>query len=74
MGRSGSLEALEEQGGAPDVERVVGDTDGNLGQGELDSTTVHQDRQTEGGLFGGAARRWTRRVMVVAELVAAEGR
>jgi hypothetical protein len=76
MGYGGCLEALQQQTGAFGVEGVVGDAQGDLGEGDLDGAATGEQGEAERGLgVGGAgvAGRRARRVMVVAELLAAEG-
>jgi len=75
MGRGGGLDALEQQAGALGVERVVGDAEGDLGQCDLDGADVREHREAEGFLAlgdAGAAGRRARRVVVIAEGLAAE--
>jgi hypothetical protein len=76
MGYGGCLEALQQQASAFGVECVVGDAKGDLGEGDLDGAATGEQGEAERGLgVGGAgvAGRRARRVMVVAELLAAEG-
>jgi hypothetical protein len=75
MGCGGCLEALQQQASAFGVECVVGDAKGDLGEGDLDGAATGEQGEAERGLgVGGAgvAGRRARRVMVVAELLAAE--
>jgi hypothetical protein len=75
MSGGGCLEALQQQAGAFGVDGVVGDAQGDLGEGDLDGAETGEHREGERGLGGGGAGvagRRARRVMVVAELLAAE--
>ena len=75
MSRGGCLEALQQQASAFGVEGVAGDSHSDLGEGDLDGAAAAERRERESGLgVGGAgvAGRRARRVMVVAELLAAE--
>jgi hypothetical protein len=75
MSRGGCLEALQQQASAFGVERVVGDAQGDLSKGDLDGAATGEYGEGERGFGGGAAGvagRRARRVMVVAELLAAE--
>ena len=75
MGYGGCLEALQQQASAFGVDGVVGDAHSDLGKGDLDGAAAAERREGESG-FGvggaGVAGRRARRVMVVAELLAAE--
>jgi len=76
MSRRRRLEALQQQAGSLGVERVVRDTDRDLGKRDLDGLAVNQDRQGEWLGAGRAAEDSggrTRRVVVIAEPLAAQG-
>jgi hypothetical protein len=75
MSRGGCLEALQQQASAFGVECIVGDAQGHLSKGDLDGAATAKRREVERGFGGGAAGVTggrARRVMVVAELLAAE--
>jgi hypothetical protein len=77
MGRGGGLQELEQQAGTFGVERVVGDAQGDLGKGDLDGAEIDEHREGEGFGRGGVARAmrgWPGGVMVVTELLVAEGK
>jgi hypothetical protein len=66
---------LEEEAGAFDVEGVVGDSHGDLGEGDLDGAPVdgYGDAERGGaGRVGGAAGEWPLGVVVEAEGLATE--
>ena len=75
MGRGGRLEALEEQGAALGIEGIVRDANGDLGEGDLDGTEVdeHGEGKRRRCCDARPASRGTRGMVVVAELLAAEG-
>ena len=75
MSRGGCLEALQQQPSAFGVEGVASDSHSDLGEGDLDGAATGEQGEAERGLGVGGAGvvgRRARRVMVVAELLAAE--
>ena len=69
------MDALQQEAGALGVERVVGDADGDLGDGDADGLRGEERRKDEGcgGAGGAPAGGWARRVVVEAERLAAQG-